>query len=81
MGQRLTLAVQGKMDVAKINGYDDDDDDDDDICNSKYYRSIDVIMLHNTFELYEYEVVVGTTISNWYIDDKITYLLVCLSLG
>ena len=30
MGQRLTLAVQGKMDVVKINGYDDDDDDDDD---------------------------------------------------
>ena len=29
MGQRLTLAVQGKMDVVKINGYDDDDDDDD----------------------------------------------------
>ena len=28
MGQRLTLAVQGKMDVVKINGYDDDDDDD-----------------------------------------------------
>ena len=26
MGQRLTLAVQGKMDVVKINGYDDDDD-------------------------------------------------------
>ena len=29
MGQRLTLAVQGKMDVVKINGYDDDDDDDE----------------------------------------------------
>ena len=28
MGQRLTLAVQGKMDVVKINGDDDDDDDD-----------------------------------------------------
>ena len=27
MGQRLTLAVQGKMDVVKINGYDDDNDD------------------------------------------------------
>ena len=27
MGQRLTLDVQGKMDVVKINGYDDDDDD------------------------------------------------------
>ena len=27
MGQRLTLAVQGKMDVVKINGYDDDDDE------------------------------------------------------
>jgi hypothetical protein len=30
MGQRLILAVQGKMDVVKMNGYDDDDDDDDD---------------------------------------------------
>jgi hypothetical protein len=26
MGQRLTLAVQGKMNVVKINGYDDDDE-------------------------------------------------------
>ena len=33
MGQRLTLAVQGKMDVVKINGHDDDDDDDD-VCTA-----------------------------------------------
>ena len=39
MGQRLTLAVQGKMDVVKINGYDDDDDDDVVVySDSNFYR-------------------------------------------
>ena len=39
MGQRLTLAVQGKMDVVKINGYDDDDDDEETSSSGDMYKS------------------------------------------
>jgi hypothetical protein len=38
--------VQGKMDVVKINGYDDDDDDDDDDSGSKplkVYKSCTIL--------------------------------------
>ena len=47
MGQRLTLAVQGKMDVVKINGYDDDDDDISEI----YLRFISDIS-RNIWDIY-----------------------------
>ena len=58
MGQRLTLAVQGKMDVVKINGYDDDDDDDESSYSLAIGKSFILTYVLTVFSMYSFICVV-----------------------